>query len=134
MHTSKNREQDQLERSIDSAPGAVPPMGGAVPEDAVPRRAAPEHDLDELVDTLGLLLRAARQLDPEQREPRLRNLEQEAESLITAIEEIDGTSARESQRRAAAAVAESTRGKLLPVIEHTLESLRANLWGDASKD
>lgn len=133
MHTFKN-ERDQLERSVDSAPGAVPPMGGAVPEDAAPRRAAPEHDLDELVDTLGLLLRAARQLDPEHREAKLRAFEKEAEAIITAIEEVDGTGAREVKQRTAALVAESTRRELMPVIEHTLERLRSNLQSEASRD
>lgn len=134
MQTSKNRQQEQLDRSVDSAPGAVAPTGGAVPEDASPRRAAPGHDLDELVDALGLLLRAARQLDPEHSEPRLRALEKEAESVITAIEEIDGTGADEVRHETAAVVAESTRRELMPVIEHTLERLRANLRTEASPD
>ncbi|HET9929549.1 MAG TPA: hypothetical protein VFQ35_02630 [Polyangiaceae bacterium] len=134
MHTSKNRQDEQLERAVDSAPGAVAPTGGAVPEDAVPKRAAPGHDLDELVDTLGLLLRAARQLDPERRETKLRALEKEAESVITAIEEIDGTGADEVRHQTAARVAESTRRELMPVIEHTLERLRSNLRAETSPD
>lgn len=130
METSKKEGYaEQLDRSVAAAPGAVVPTGGAVPEDAPGKRVHGEHDLDELVDALGLLLRAARDLDPDHRDASVRALESESEAVITALSEIENRGGREARQRAAR-IAESTRRELGLLIQRTLASLRGELVED----
>lgn len=127
--TKKESFEAQLNRAVAATPGAVAPTGGAVPEDATGKRSAPEHDVDELVDAVGLLLRAARDLDPDTRDADVRALESESEALITALQELENRGGREVRQRAAA-VAESTRRELVLLIGRTLSSLRSSLVED----
>lgn len=128
MHSPRKPElNEQLDRSVAAAPGAVPPTGGAVPEDGAAAAHAPrEHDVDELVDALGLLLRAARDLDPERRDPAIPALESASEQVITSLQELE-TRSQNGPRQRAAVVADATRRELTSVIQHTLTMLRASL-------
>jgi hypothetical protein len=102
-----------------------------VPEDARPSRPPATHHLDELVDALGLLLRTARDLDPARADSRVNSLEADAEQTIVALQALESAAFEERDHAAlngrVAAVAASTRGELLVVIERALSAIRTSL-------
>jgi hypothetical protein len=122
---------EQLRTVAATAPGAIAPTGGAVPDDAQPSRPTARHDLDELVDALGLLLRAARDLDPTQSDSRIRALESDSEQTIIALQTRDSAAVSGADQAAlsdrVATVAATTRGEIATVIERALSAIRASV-------
>jgi len=124
-------EEQQIQAAADAAPGAIPPTGGMVPEDAQPSRAGAKHHLDELVDVLGLLLRAARDLDPARSDPRVSELAARSEQTIVLLQALESGAFDEREHAArnerVAAIAATTRAELALVIVRVLSGIRASL-------
>jgi len=122
---------EQLEAAAGVAPGAIPPTGGMVPEDARPSHVRTKHHLDELVDALGLLLRAARDLDPARTDPRVSALTTNSEQTIVALQALESGAFNEREHRArmerVAAIAAATRADIAVVVERVLSGIRASL-------
>ena len=86
--SSQSPDDRGLNRAAAEAPGAVPPTGGAPPQDAAPTgssQAETRSATDDLVDGIDLMLRAARKamrsVDP--------RIEQAAERALNTLKEID---------------------------------------------
>ena len=103
VQTSNSSDDRGLNRAgAEAAPGAVPPTGGAAPQDAPPTASNPSETrsaTDDLVDGIDLMLRAARKamhsLDP--------RIEQAAERALNTLQEID-EKASEPIRRTVGAI------------------------------
>lgn len=94
--TSSN---DAKAQPAEPAPGAVPPTGGAAPEDAPPAAPGPAHErsaTEDLTDGLDLIRRAARKalgsLDP--------RIEAAAERAVKRLQELDENATVAFRRRA----------------------------------
>jgi hypothetical protein len=115
-----DREQ-QVSRAIEQAPGAIPPTGGTPPEEGAPTRPAAEPGVDELVDGLNLLLRAARQLEPRGAGPTLSDLEAAAERSIAALQSLEQTApTNDALTRRIKTASEAIARELREVIAHAV--------------
>lgn len=136
QQNNESNVTQRVSRAVEDIPGAVPPMGGVPAEDAAPSRAhGAEHGVDELVEGISLLLRAARQFAAAaDAEDGLPALERRAESAIEALQarqltapggQVDVVFAER-----AGGVAREVSGELVAVIHHALGRLDATLLAE----
>ncbi|MGC4094860.1 MAG: hypothetical protein QM756_44470 [Polyangiaceae bacterium] len=126
MTSNNSIDQELLDQSVAVAPGAVAPTGGAVPRQGKAASPRIEAGAEEIIDALGLLRRALRDLDPQRSDAEIPVVEAECEQAITALQRFEGSPSGAFKARVRA-LAESTRADLLATTRRTLSTIRSSI-------